>query len=186
MLLKKLVTILNTGVKKDTQVAILSKEKPIKTVKGFKNDKPEDQKRFIECTFATKESEITIMNGYFPQGENINHETKFPKKIKYYDDLKTYQGSAKTKENLVVMGDFNVAPEDIDIELVLKMLRDGCVMVRHLFNHKNEKCGTKAKNLGFMDSWRIQNPNESTIYSWFDYRSRMFDDNPKRGLGLIT
>ena len=27
------------------------------------------------------------MNGYFPQGENINHETKFPKKIKFYNDL---------------------------------------------------------------------------------------------------
>jgi exodeoxyribonuclease-3 len=40
------------------------------------------------------------------------------------------------------------------------------------------------KNLGFMDSWRIQNPNESTIYSWFDYRSRMFDDKPKRGLRI--
>ena len=30
---------------------------------------------------------ITVMNGYFPQGESIHHETKFPKKIKYYDDL---------------------------------------------------------------------------------------------------
>ena len=27
----------------------------------------EDQKRFIECTFKAKDSEITIMNGYFPQ-----------------------------------------------------------------------------------------------------------------------
>ena len=72
------------GQKGHYGVAILSKKKPTKTVKGFKKDTPDDQKRFIECTFATKNSEITIMNGYFPQGENINHETKFPKKIKYY------------------------------------------------------------------------------------------------------
>ena len=40
------------------------------------------------------------------------------------------------------------------------------------------------KNLGFVDSWRMQNPDESSIYSWFDYRSRMFDDDPKRGLRI--
>ena len=88
------------GQKGHYGVAILSKEKPIKTVKGFKKDTLEDQKRFIECTFTTKDSEITIMNGYFPQGENINHETKFPKKIKYYDDLKKHiKELQKTKEN---------------------------------------------------------------------------------------
>ena len=40
------------------------------------------------------------------------------------------------------------------------------------------------KDLGFVDSWRKQNPNETSIFSWFDYRSRMFDDNPKRGLRI--
>ena len=42
----------------------------------------------------------------------------------------------------------------------------------------------KIKNLGFIDSWREQNPKEGSIYSWFDYRSRMFADNPKRGLRI--
>ena len=39
-----------------------------------------------------EKKKIIIMNGYFPQGENRSHETKFPKKIKFYDDLrKTHQ-----------------------------------------------------------------------------------------------
>ena len=42
----------------------------------------------------------------------------------------------------------------------------------------------KIRDLGFVDSWRKQNPGEGSIYSWFDYRSRMFDDNPKRGLRI--
>ena len=42
----------------------------------------------------------------------------------------------------------------------------------------------KIKNLGFIDTWREQNPEEDSIYSWFDYRSRMFDDDPKRGLRI--
>lgn len=69
------------GQKGHYGVAFLSKKKPIKTIKGFDKDTEEDQKRFIECTFSNGKSEITIMNGYFPQGENINHESKFPKKL---------------------------------------------------------------------------------------------------------
>ena len=42
----------------------------------------------------------------------------------------------------------------------------------------------KIKDLGFVDTWRVINQNESSIYSWFDYRSRMFDQNPKRGLRI--
>ena len=40
------------------------------------------------------------------------------------------------------------------------------------------------KDLGFSDSWREHHPHESNIYSWFDYRSRMFDQDPKRGLRI--
>ena len=39
-------------------------------------------------------------------------------------------------------------------------------------------------NIGFVDSLREKYPYDYSIYSWFDYRSRMFDDNPKRGLRI--
>ena len=104
------------GQKGHYGVALLSKNKPLETQKGFVDDTEEDQKRFIQCTYEFGKSQIVIMNGYFPQGENIHHESKFPKKIKYYDDLQKHISKIKKKEqNLVVMGDFNVAPEDIDL-----------------------------------------------------------------------
>jgi exodeoxyribonuclease-3 len=125
------------------------------------------------------------MNGYFPQGENIHHESKFPKKIKYYDDLRKHITETQKKEtNIIVMGDFNVAPEDIDIGIgeqnIKRWLRDG----KTSFQPQEREMWNSIKNLGFHDSWRCINPNESTIYSWFDYRSRMFDDNPQRGLRI--
>ena len=104
------------GQKGHYGVAILSKNKPVSCKKGFSEDTDEDQKRFIECTFEENGEHITVMNGYFPQGENINHESKFPKKRKYYADLKDHILKAqKVNNNIVVMGDFNVSPEDIDI-----------------------------------------------------------------------
>ena len=82
------------------------------------------------------------------------------------------------------MGDFNVAPTELDIGIgelnVKRWLRDG----KTAFLPEEIEMWNKIKNLGFVDSWRKQNPNEDSTYSWFDYRSRMFDDNPKRGLRI--
>ena len=173
------------GQKGHYGVALLSKNKPIATQKGFADDIEEDQKRFIQCTYDFNGSEIIVMNGYFPQGESIHHESKFPKKIKYYDDLHKHISKLQKKEkNLVVMGDFNVAPEDIDIGIgepnMKRWLRDG----KTSFQPQEREMWKSIKNLGVQDSWRCIHPEESTIYSWFDYRSRMFDDNPKRGLRI--
>ena len=125
------------------------------------------------------------MNGYFPQGENREHKTKFPKKIKYYSDLKKHiKKIQKTERNLIVMGDFNVAPTPLDIGIgeanVKRWLRDG----KTAFLPEEIDMWSSIQDLGFTDSWRKQNPEESSIYSWFDYRSRMFDDTPKRGLRI--
>ena len=173
------------GQKGHYGVAILSKIKPLQTVKGFKNDTEEDQKRFIQSTFKFGDSKLVIMNGYFPQGENIKHETKFPKKIKYYQDLKEHIiDIKKSQNNLVVMGDFNVSPEDIDIGIgeqnAKRWLRDG----KTSFQPKEREMWNSIRDLGFVDTWRIIYPDDSTTYSWFDYRSRMFDQNPKRGLRI--
>ena len=173
------------GQKGHYGVAILSKSKPKETIKGFINDTEDDQKRFIQSTFKFGDEDITIMNGYFPQGENINHETKFPKKIKFYNDLKDHIiDLKKTTSNLIVMGDFNVSPEDIDIGIgennAKRWLREG----KTSFQPQEREMWNSIKDLGFIDYWRELFPNESSIYSWFDYRSRMFDQNPKRGLRI--
>ena len=97
------------------------------------------------------------MNGYFPQGENRSHETKFPKKVKYYDDLKKHiKNLQKSDENLIVMGDFNVAPTDIDIGIgennKKRWLKDG----KCAFLPEEIKMWNSIKDLGFSDSWREQ------------------------------
>ncbi len=173
------------GQKGHYGVAFLSKQKPENVLKGFTEDSEDDQKRFIQATFKWGRKKIIIMNGYFPQGENRSHEIKFPKKIKFYDDLKKHITKLKkVEENLIVMGDFNVAPTELDIGIgeqnVKRWLREG----KTAFLPEEIEMWNKIKSLGFIDSWRMQNPEEGSIYSWFDYRSRMFDDNPKRGLRI--
>ena len=42
----------------------------------------------------------------------------------------------------------------------------------------------KIIDWGFQDSYRQVNPTSDDLFSWFDYRSKGFDDNPKRGLRI--
>ena len=164
-------------------VALLSKEKPIFVQKGFPGDAEDEQKRFIHCTYKIDNKEFDILNGYFPQGENREHPTKFPKKVKYYKDLEKYIRSLD-KENIILMGDFNVAPEDEDIGIgdvnAKRWLREG----KCAFLPEEREMWFKILNMGFTDSWRSQNPGTNNKYTWFDYRSRMFDQDPKRGLRI--
>jgi exodeoxyribonuclease-3 len=82
------------------------------------------------------------------------------------------------------MGDFNVAPTPLDIGIgeanAKRWLKEG----KTAFLPEEIDMWNSIKNLGFIDSWREQNPDEGSVYSWFDYRSRMFDDTPKRGLRI--
>ena len=51
------------------------------------------------------------MNGYFPQGESQDHETKFPAKQKFYEDLQHYLETNHTpNDQLVLIGDMNISP----------------------------------------------------------------------------
>ena len=70
----------------------------------------------IIATVADKNGNpVKILNGYFPQGDNIAHETKFPYKRQFYSDLMTYLDDHDPNEQIIVMGDINISPIDLDI-----------------------------------------------------------------------
>ena len=59
---------------------------------------------------------MTIINGYFPQGDNRDHPVKFPYKEKFFKDLMLHlNNNFKKNENIIILGDLNISPEDIDI-----------------------------------------------------------------------
>ena len=71
------------GQKAHYGVAILSK-RTIKQVQyGLPTDDEDKQKRLIAVTVENNQGEDVMYNGYFPQGENIHHETKFPIRLNF-------------------------------------------------------------------------------------------------------
>lgn len=173
------------GQKGHYGVAIMSLEKPVDVQRGFPGDDDSAQRRFIAATFVDNTGKpFVVMNGYFPQGESRDHPTKFPAKKKYYADLLAYLKSDFTVEdNIVLMGDMNVAPTDLDIGIGPKNAARWLKTGKCCFLPEEREWLQALLDWGLVDIHRSLNPSLGKL-SWFDYRSRGFDDDPKRGLRI--
>jgi exodeoxyribonuclease-3 len=172
------------GQKAHYGVALLCKQEPISIQKGFPTDDDEHQKRMIMATFVNKEgTPITVLNGYFPQGDNIAHETKYPYKRQFYRDLMGYLNEHHSNnENVIVMGDINISPMDADIGIGEPNRKRWLQTGKCSFQPEERQWLQTLLDWGFIDTFRALKPDVTEQYSWFDYRSRGFDDN--RGLRI--
>jgi exodeoxyribonuclease-3 len=174
------------GQKGHYGVALLSRQEPLSLHKGFPDDAEDAQRRFIYGTFADAQGKpVTVMNGYFPQGESRDHPTKFPAKQRFYADLQNLLlNQFNPEQPLIVMGDINISTADIDIGIGepnrLRWLKTG----KCSFLPEERVWLDTLKNWGLVDSFRQLYPQVNDRFSWFDYRSRGFEDDPKRGLRI--
>jgi exodeoxyribonuclease-3 len=174
------------GQKTHYGVALLSKHPFQQVIKGFPGGDELAQRRFIGGHFASPlGGEIIVLNGYFPQGESRDHAIKFPAKQKYYADLMAYlKTSFSPDQQILLMGDMNISHQDCDIgigeENRKRWLRTG----KCSFLPEERVWLQDLLQWGFKDTFREYSPEEKNIFSWFDYRSRGFEDNPRRGLRI--
>ena len=172
------------GQKGHYGVATLYKSKPIEFQIGFPTDKEDAQCRLISSTHTFSNEKITVINGYFPQGESRDHPKKFPYKEKFFKDLMTYLKNFSPKDHLIILGDLNISPQDIDIGIGESNRKRWLATGKCSFLPEEREWLGKIKSWGFYDSYRKFFPESNDRFSWFDYRSRGFDDNPKRGLRI--
>ncbi len=176
------------GQKAHYGVALLSKEKPLNVQRGYPTDDNDAQRRLIVGDYTVNDQQasvLSIVNGYFPQGESRKHETKFPAKRKFYQDLMTYLDTHQSPDNfLAIMGDFNISPTDLDIGIGEKNAKRWLQTGKCSFLPEEREWYQKLWDWGLKDSYRLLNPEVNDRFSWFDYRSRGFDDNPRRGLRI--
>ena len=173
------------GQKTHYGVALLYKQQPIEIIKGFPDDANDAQRRFIMGRFDFNGKKTSIMNGYFPQGESNDHPVKFPAKQKFYADLtRLINDNHKPDERLIVIGDMNIAPLDIDIGIGEDNARRWLKTGKCSFLPEEREWLQTLYAWGLHDTYRHLNPNINDCFSWFDYRSKGFDREPKRGLRI--
>ena len=156
--------------------------------KGWKTDNEDAQKRMIIGDFILDNGEqVRVINGYFPQGESRDHPVKFPAKEKFYQDLMAYLNTeCDPSQQIAVIGDFNISPTDLDIGIGepnrKRWLRDG----KTSFLPEEREWWKTLLDWGLTDTFRTIHPDTNEIFSWFDYRSKGFDREPRRGLRIDT
>ena len=158
-----------SGQKTYNGVAIISKT-PVEDVSTGLPTLPDDpQRRVIAATI----NGIRIINVYCVNGEAVD-SPKFAYKQQWFAALHDYVRAEMAKHpKLVLLGDFNIAPTDIDVYDTQKW-------------HEKVLCSSaerswlqKLLDLGLTDSLRHLHP-EAVMYTWWDYRMNMF----QRKLGM--
>jgi exodeoxyribonuclease-3 len=162
------------GQKSYNGVAIVSKIKPENVNKGFygfnkSNENIEifqDQKRLISAVI----NGIKIINVYVPNGSSLE-SNKFGYKIDWLNCLASFLDEQEKKGELIcLMGDFNVAPSNLDIHDPMKY--EGGIMASEI--ERNALNNVLKERL--IDSFRIFEKNTGH-WSWWDYRNNAYELN---------
>jgi exodeoxyribonuclease-3 len=117
---------------------------------------------------------IPVVNTYVPQGRSPD-SPHFQYKLEWLARLRAlFERHYRPDEPLLWMGDFNVAPEPIDVH-------DPKRLKNHVDFHPEARAALeRVREWGFVDVFRLHHPEEPGQYTFWDYRVR---DALERGLG---
>lgn len=161
------------GQKTYNGVAILSKFPLEDIVRGLPGDPSDEQARYIEAIASIPGGAMRVASAYVPNGQDVTSD-KFPYKLRFLERLRAHWATRLPLHEIAVLGgDFNVAPEAIDVYDAKAL--DGSVCY-----HPAERERLRALlHLGFYDAFRVLHPTTQQ-FSWWDYRGGAYE----RGHGL--
>lgn len=141
-------------------VATFSKIEADKVVAGMKMEQYDREGRMLRTDFG----DITLLNSYFPSGSSSEERHEF--KLGFLDDLFPWvKKLLKKRKNVVLVGDYNVVHQDIDI---------------HNPQRKDKPSGFRPEEREWMDRWfkkdfidafRQINGDIQDHFTWWSYRA---------------
>lgn len=164
---------LANGQKTYNGVAVISKspiEDAVTDFPGFEDP----QRRILASTIDG----VRVVNLYVPNGGSVGSE-KYEYKLGWLAALRGFLSEElKSYEKVVVLGDFNIAPDDRDVYDPEKWGED-------ILCSPAERAALKEiTDLGFSDVFRQFDQPKKT-YSWWDYRAAGFRRNAGLRIDLI-
>jgi exodeoxyribonuclease-3 len=141
---------------------------PDAPVCGLAGDPVSGEARWVEATIAG----IRFVSVYAPNGRALD-SPEFPRKLAFLDAAVTRAGELAVAGPLVLAGDLNIVPADIDVY-------DPPAFVGGTHVTDEERGRLQALlDTGLIDAYRALHPTE-VQYTWWDYRAGHFH----KGLGL--
>ena len=158
------------GQKSYNGVAIISKIEPTEVRPALCDEEEDPQARVIAATIGG----LRIYSIYAPNGQTVGSPA-YDYKMRWYERLRNCLQRESPAQQLVVCGDFNVAPKEEDI--YDPDLWRGAIMC----SDGERKVFEQLCAIGLVDTLRLHHP-ESGLFSWWDYRMLSFPKN--RGLRI--
>ena len=150
------------GVALLTPAGALAAEGVVKNIPGFFDE----QSRVIAATLG----DTRVIGAYFPNGQSVDSD-KFQYKLAWLEALQTWMADElQAHRRLVLVGDFNIAPEDRDVY-------DPAAWAGQVLCTPQERAHfQRLLSLGLHDAYRLfeQAPRS---WSWWDYRNLAFRKN---------
>ncbi|MBU8898396.1 exodeoxyribonuclease III [Corallococcus sp. H22C18031201] len=154
------------GQKTYNGVAILAREEPQDVVKGLSDGVEDSHARLIAATVRG----VRVLSAYVPNGQSVDSDA-YVYKLEWFRRLRRYLDTRhKPDEAMVLGGDWNVAPEAIDVHD--PALWEG----QTLFTRRERDALQQVGAFGLTDAFRKLHPTEQK-FSWWDYRMLAFPKN---------
>lgn len=151
-------------------VAILSRVGLDGPVAGFADGGPPDaDARLVTATCGG----VRVSSVYVPNGRAVGHE-QFDYKLRWFARLRAHleadrpAGPASAGAGRAVCGDFNVAPDDLDL------WSPGAFEGSTHVTPDERAAVAELEALGLRDVFREQYPGVGGLFSWWDYRAGAF------------
>ena len=157
------------GQKSYNGVALISKKKIENIKKDFFKDEKK-QSRSISCDIKIGKKTVKIINIYVPNGNPIDTEKYIYKKNWLNKFVKLSKKTLEKNSNIIIGGDFNIIPEEIDVHDHSRYVNDA------LFKIEIRKKFRELLNIGFVDIYRYINKNKQE-YTFWDYFAGSWQKN---------
>jgi exodeoxyribonuclease III len=162
-----------SGQKTYNGVAILSRT-PARDVVTDVPGYQDEQRRVLAATIG----DLRIVDLYVVNGQDITSD-KYRYKLEWLNAVTDWLADeARRHPNLVVLGDFNIAPDDRDVH------DPEAWFEKVLCSTPERDALTRLLALGLHDSFRLREANGGH-FSWWDYRAAGFRRNQGLRIDLV-
>lgn len=136
---------------------IYTRMEPVNVTYGIGVDEFDHEGRVVTLEMQ----DFYLVNVYVPNSQNELKRLDW--RMQWEDEFRKYVSSLAVKKGVVICGDMNVAHNEIDL---------ANPSTNHMsagFSDEERAKMTELQGAGFIDSWRMQHPEE-VKYSWWSYR----------------
>ena len=139
-------------------VAIFTKHEPIQVFYGINKEEHDKEGRVITLEYE----DFYMITCYTPNSQN--ELARLDYRMQWEEDFKNYIKELDAKKPVILCGDLNVAHKEIDLKNPNSNRKNAG------FTDEERNKFTELLGEGFLDTFRVFNPELEGAYSWWSYR----------------